>query len=100
MDKKIETAFVLLHDTLEAKNADYGNSAFAPPLLCPGLTARQGILVRMSDKIQRLLHLTGGGHHAVKDESVEDTMLDLAGYIVLYFAGKEREPDDGTTDYC
>lgn len=69
--------------TLLRKNADYGSSAWNPPLLAPGVTAREAIQTRMSDKISRLAKLLAGNKAEV-EEAVEDTMLDLAGYALLW----------------
>lgn len=77
--------------TLLRKNADYGGSAWQPPLLCPGMSARTGILVRMSDKINRFITLLTKPAE-VADESVDQTMLDFAGYSILYLAYPRRRP--------
>jgi len=65
------------------KNADYGGSAWQAPLLAPGMTPREAIQCRMSDKIQRLQKLFSGAKSEV-DEAVEDTVLDLSGYGILW----------------
>jgi len=72
------------------KNRDYGNSAFQSPLLAPLADARTGIQVRMSDKVARLQNLLAGNPDSV-GESACDTMMDLAGYAILWLA----EPDGG-----
>ena len=71
--------------TLLCKNADYGSSAWKPPILRPGLNASDAILVRMSDKIERIATL---GYNApeVVDESFEDTISDLGSYCLLWLA--------------
>lgn len=46
----------------------------------------QGFLVRMLDKICRINSFVQAGTLHVKDESVEDTLMDLANYSIL-FAG-------------
>lgn len=87
MDPKDTISKVLndLNTLLLAKNANYGNAAMQEPSLLPGLTPRQGILVRLSDKIARLQALAGGTPDKV-GEAFDDTLRDMAGYIVLYFA--------------
>ena len=87
METKDQISKVLndLNALLIAKNTNYGNSAMQEPSLLPGLTPRQGILVRLSDKIARLQTLAGGAPDKV-GEVFDDTLLDLAGYVVLYFA--------------
>ena len=47
-----------------------------------GVTAEQGILVRMSDKMSRIGNLLQQ-EAQVKDESIGDTLLDLANYAVI-----------------
>lgn len=67
-------------DTYRAKNADYGDS-FGQSVKEFGYTAA---LVRMSDKFNRLKNLMRADAQAqVKDESIKDTILDLACYSVM-----------------
>jgi hypothetical protein len=72
--------------TLLRKNTDYGGSAFQPPVLLPHSAADTGILVRMSDKIQRIRKLLTGAVPMVATESLIDTIRDLAGYCILWIA--------------
>jgi len=74
--------------TLLKKNSDYGGSAWQVPLLAPRLTAREAIQCRMSDKVQRLANLLTG-EKAQVEESIEDTMRDLAGYSILWLGCTE-----------
>jgi hypothetical protein len=76
------------------KNADYANDddAFANFRTFGEL----GILVRMSDKFARLkTALYDRKSMSVSDETVEDTILDLATYSVLLLAYR-REREDST----
>lgn len=72
-----------------AKNADYtGNNAdpfanFANVGSCGGATPEQGFLVRMTDKMMRISSFVKLGNLQVKDESVTDTLRDLANYACL-----------------
>lgn len=67
-------------DTYRAKNADYGDS-FGQSIEEFGYTAA---LVRMNDKFNRLKNLMRADAQAqVKDESIKDTILDLACYSVM-----------------
>lgn len=67
-------------DLYRRKNADYGDS-FARSLDKYGIVAA---LVRISDKVNRLESLIAPGRKAqVKDESVQDTLLDLASYAIM-----------------
>ena len=79
-----------LLETLIAKNRDYGATAVRNPLLAPGLSATTAILVRMSDKVMRLQNLLSGNKAVVK-ESLSDTVLDLAGYAILWECARLRE---------
>lgn len=78
-----------LRDILTAKNKDYGSSAFERPYLDPGIPAVDAILVRMSDKVNRLHNIIKRG--AVCDESIDDTVLDLAGYCILFLANRHKK---------
>ena len=69
------------------KNADYGDSF--------GQTYRElGIIsavTRMSDKMNRLKRLTTLEYQrAVKDESIDDTLTDLACYAVMTLMERRR----------
>lgn len=64
--------------TYAAKNHDYGNS-FEQSLDKFGLVAS---IVRMGDKINRIESLSKK-EAKVKDESIKDTLLDLATYSVM-----------------
>ena len=57
------------------KNKDYGN-AFATygPI---------GVMVRIGDKINRLMHVTKNGVNMVDNETIEDTLLDLHNYSAM-----------------
>lgn len=65
-------------ETYKKKNADYGSS-FDKSMNEFGLMSA---VVRMSDKMERLKSLVKKDAK-VKDESVEDTLLDLANYCVM-----------------
>lgn len=79
-----------IHDT---KNKDYADSKTDPWLNFRmseeiGVPAHIGSAVRMGDKYKRVNNLMkrewrGAGGPAVKDESVEDTLLDLAVYALI-----------------
>lgn len=69
---------------LLAKNADYGSSAWRPPTLKPQMDAGDAIMVRMSDKVNRIATLQN--NVAQVAESLDDTVRDLAGYSILWLA--------------
>ena len=63
----------------KAKDKDYGSSAEAT-FNEYGLVS---YLVRLSDKLNRLKSLTRSGEREVNDESIEDTLQDLAAYAIM-----------------
>lgn len=90
-----------LHDDLcdearglmERKNNDYagedGTSPFKNFLHAETLglcSVEQGMVVRLSDKLQRLAHAVSGQEMKVTDESIRDTILDIINYSVLISA--------------
>lgn len=73
--------------TYARKNKDYGDS-FGISVARYGIIAA---LTRMSDKWNRLENLIlNEGQHEVKDESVLDTLLDLATYALMTYMEVEN----------
>lgn len=67
-------------EILEKKNLDYGDS-FSKTINEYGLIA---YLLRIDDKISRIKSINKkNGEHLVVDESIEDTIKDIAGYSIL-----------------
>lgn len=93
MEKKIPFVVEHLREILLAKNKNYGNSAFCPPILLPHLKPEEALLVRMSDKVARLTSLASGEKDRV-GESLSDTLYDLAGYCVLAIIALEKKKDE------
>lgn len=77
-ETKITNATTDLSDTLIAKNHDYGN-AFHDSVQEFGNTV---MAIRLNDKMNRLKTLIKTDQQ-VKDETIEDTLRDLAGYAIL-----------------
>lgn len=67
-----------IKDTHEKKNHDYGNS-FAKSMDEFGMPAAA---IRLSDKLNRFKSLIKS-EAQVKDESIEDTLLDMAAYAIM-----------------
>lgn len=67
-----------MYDIYIAKNSDYGSSV-SDTYKDFGLVS---FLVRMQDKMNRLKTLNKK-ESLVKDEKIEDTLLDLANYSIL-----------------
>lgn len=68
-----------LAETLQEKNKAYGDS-FAKSVDDYGLKV---IGIRLSDKYNRIKHLVNNSELKENDESLEDTLLDMAGYSIL-----------------
>lgn len=72
-----------------AKNADYTGASDDPfanftRVESLGICSPEiGFLTRMTDKLCRIASFAKKGELQVKDESVEDTLLDLANYCLL-----------------
>lgn len=66
-----------MRDTIEAKNQDYGDDNI-------GRLGEKGCFVRMADKVARLKQLIWDDKEGkVADETVEDTLMDLANYAII-----------------
>lgn len=75
-----------LAETYKAKNNDYGNSV-ADTYEKFGCVS---FLVRITDKYNRLLTLCNpNNEQKVKDEKIDDTILDLANYCLLWLVERE-----------
>jgi len=75
-------------DLYERKNHDYGDSFMQMRKEYP-----DAILIRVYDKYSRLKTLLGGSEAKVKDESIKDTIFDLANYCIMELV--EMEIEDG-----
>lgn len=89
-----EFAESFFNDCLEisrAKNADYtgvNKDPFAnfKSIESLGISTEVGFLTRMMDKMARIGSFVSKGELQVKDESVKDTLRDLANYSCLLAA--------------
>lgn len=78
-----------MHNTYKAKNADYGDSFAKVREEYP-----EAICIRLMDKLERLKTLYKGGGQQVKDESIDDTLLDIANYAVMELLERKNERTD------
>ena len=62
-------------ELFEKKNADYGD-AFAKFGVI-------GVLMRIEDKLQRMVSINKNGITLVNDEGMKDTLLDLHNYAAM-----------------
>lgn len=75
-----------LKDIYKRKNHDYGDS-FAILYKKFGL---QSVIIRLWDKLLRLETLTKEDAQ-VKDESIQDTLKDMANYCIMTLAEMKKE---------
>ena len=68
-----------LNRLYEKKNHDYGDS-FGRMFHEEGLAMAR---IRLGDKLNRFKALSHGDKQLVTDESIEDTLLDLANYAIM-----------------
>lgn len=61
------------------KNADYGDS-FHKTFIEEGMAMPR---IRLTDKLERFKKLTKSGEQNVNDESIRDTLIDLANYAIM-----------------
>lgn len=79
-----------LNITYEMKNKDYGDS-FSKSIQEFGNVAA---LTRMFDKWNRIKQLSMSGTNHVKDESLIDSCLDLANYLIMYVMELQKGADN------
>lgn len=85
------------------KSHDYAGFADDDPFAnfrvvesCGVASVEQGFLTRMMDKISRINSFVKQGVCNVKDEKIEDTLIDLANYSILmagYIRSKKEDED-------
>lgn len=90
-EKRINQMKLLQSEALELfrkKNNDYGD-AFAS-------SGTVGVIVRMGDKIQRLISVSSKGIALIDTESLRDTLIDLHNYAAMgiMLIDEEREKKD------
>ena len=84
--------------THDAKRHDYANTddVFANFRTCElaGIPAWKGCCIRIGDKFSRIMGFAKKEKLEVKDESIKDTLIDLANYsiiaLILYEEEEER----------
>lgn len=77
-------------DTFSKKNLDYGN-AFEEVLDDLGASYAVG---RLKEKHKRLTQLVTSNKQEVDDESIEDTLLDMANYAVLTIMWLQKQKEN------
>lgn len=73
---QVSEVLIEIKDLLISKNLKYGNSALEPLGVFSKLSAEDGLLVRIDDKLKRI-------KNGSLDRDDEDVINDLIGYLVL-----------------
>lgn len=79
-----------LNNLYEMKNRDYGDS-FHTSYLEEGMAMAR---IRLGDKLNRFKTLTKGEQQMVNDESIRDTLMDLANYSIMAIMELDREAQE------
>lgn len=74
------------YELFKRKNSDYGD-AFATygPI---------GVIVRLGDKIQRLMSVSRTNLQCVQDETLRDTLIDLHNYSAMAIMLMDEDPPE------
>ena len=81
---QVSEVLIEIKDLLISKNQKYGNSALEPLGVFSKLSAEEGLLVRIDDKLKRI-------KNGSLDRDDEDVINDLIGYLVLLKIHSNRE---------
>ena len=73
-----------LEDLLVRKNDAYGDSALEPLGVFSSANASTGLKIRLDDKLKRIANA----------EDTQDTLIDIAGYIILLMIAQDNEGND------
>lgn len=79
-----------INDLYDRKNHDYGDS-FHQTFVEEGMAMAR---IRLGDKFNRFKTLSRGGDQKVNDESIRDTLIDLANYAIMTVVEMEVAADD------
>ena len=83
----IENKCRQLKELLLKKNDAYGDAALQPLGVFSSCNAVAGIKLRLDDKLKRIAN-------AGLVEDTEDTLIDIAGYIILLMIAKDNESNN------
>tara|TARA_Y100000114_G_scaffold156435_1_gene183626 strand:- start:1458 stop:1823 length:366 start_codon:yes stop_codon:yes gene_type:complete len=84
---KIKAKCKALQDLLLSKNARYGDASLEPLNVFSKANAVTSIKCRIDDKLKRVMN-------AGVIEDTEDTLQDLAGYLILLMIAKDNASND------
>lgn len=81
---KVSSYLLEIRELLVTKNLKYGNSALEPLGVFSKLSAKDGLLVRIDDKLKRI-------KNGSLEKDDEDVINDLIGYLVLLKIEQKEE---------
>jgi len=84
-DYDVSEVLIEIKDLLISKNKKYGNSALEPLGVFSQLSAKDGLLVRIDDKLKRI-------KNGSLNKDDEDVINDLIGYLVLLKIQENSNP--------
>ena len=84
---QIVAAIDKIKKLLLKKNDAYGDSALSPLSIFSSASAEDGIRQRIDDKLKRI-------KNAGLVDATEDTLQDLAGYLILLMIAKDNASND------
>jgi hypothetical protein len=84
--EQIVAATNTVRELLLEKNDAYGDSALSPLNVFSSANAEYGIRQRIDDKLKRI-------QNAGLNDETEDTLLDLAGYLILLIIARDEHND-------
>ena len=84
---KIKSKCKKIENLLLNKNARYGDAALEPLNVFSKCNAVTSIKARIDDKLKRIMN-------AGYIDDTEDTLQDLAGYLILLMIAKDNESND------
>ena len=93
IDPKVAQHYAIcqnLNQVYKAKNHDYGDS-FGDTYKKLGIISA---VTRLSDKMNRIISLAVSHDAQVKDEKIEDTLLDMANYAIMTLIELGYEVDE------
>jgi len=84
---KIQSKCTELRDLLFLKNKAYGDAALTPLNIFSSANSEYGLRQRIDDKLKRIQ--TVG-----LNDSTEDTLIDLAGYLILLMIARDDQQNN------
>lgn len=93
LDRMREIHAAKSHDY--AGGTEFGNFNEAERV---GVSGSLGAFIRLQDKYTRCCNLLNGTKARVKEETIEDTLIDLANYAIIVLCLRKQERDEARLD--